>query len=71
VEATVDELIGQVAQKTGLPADRARTAVETVLGFLKGKLPAAIGSQLDQVVGGTPSGLGDVAGKALGGLMGK
>ena len=42
-----------------------------MLGFLKGKLPAAIGSQLDQVVGGSPSGLGDVAGKALGGLMEK
>lgn len=68
----MDELIGQVAQKTGLPADRAREAVEAVLGFLKSKLPPAVGSQLDQVAaGGAPTGLGDLAGKALGGLFGK
>jgi hypothetical protein len=67
----MEELIGQVAQKTGLPVDRARTAVETVLSFLKDKLPTALGSQIDQAVGaGNSSGLGDVA-KRLGGMIGK
>jgi len=67
----MEELIAQVSQKTGLPADRAQTAVETVLSFLKSKLPAAIGGQLDQAVGGAGvAGLGDAA-KGLGGLFGK
>lgn len=67
----MEELIGQVAQKTGLPLDRARTAVETVLAFLKGKLPTALGGQIDQAVsGGDSSGRGDVA-KGLGGMFGK
>lgn len=67
----MDELIGQVAKTTGLSADQARAAVETVLTFLKGKLPPAIGGQLDQALsGGLPAGLGDVA-KGLGGLFGK
>jgi hypothetical protein len=67
----MEELIKQVAEKTGFPADRAKTAVETVLTFLKSKLPGAIGSQIDQAVsGGNIAGLGDVT-KGLGGLLGK
>jgi hypothetical protein len=71
----MEELINQVSQKTGLPPDKARTAVETVLTFLKSKLPAGLGNQLDQLAsggsgGGTGDGLGDVA-KSVGGLFGK
>jgi hypothetical protein len=67
----MDELINQVSQRTGLSADKARTAVETVLTYVKGKLPAGVGSQLDQLVsGGGGDGLGDVA-KSVGGLFGK
>ena len=35
----MDELIKLVSQKTGLSAEMAKTAVETVVGFLKDKLP--------------------------------
>ena len=48
----MDELIKKVAERTGLGEDKARTAVDTVIGFLKEKLPAPIGGQIDNVVGG-------------------
>lgn len=69
----MDELINQVAQRTGLAPDKARAAVDTVLGFLKTRLPAPIASQLDAVVsgqGGPAGGLGGAA-DALGGMFGK
>lgn len=68
----MEEIIGQVAQKVGISADSARGAVETVIAFLKSKLPAAVGSQIDQAIGGgaAPANLGEAA-KGLGGLFGK
>ena len=68
----MDELIKLVSKKTGISEDIARTAVETVLGFLKERLPAPIAGQIDAVLGGG-GGLGqagEIAG-ALGGLFGK
>lgn len=66
----MEELVKQVAAKTGISEDQARTAVTTVLGFLKDKLPAPIAGQLDGVIsgGGSPAGggLGDLASKAGG-----
>lgn len=47
----MDELIKLVADKTGIPADTAKTAVTTVIGFLKDKLPAPLASQLDGLTG--------------------
>jgi hypothetical protein len=72
----VDELIKQVAERTGIGEDKARTAVETVLGFLKQRLPAPIAGQLDGALGagggegGALGGIADKAGDALGGLGG-
>lgn len=68
----MDELVKLVVQKTGLPEEQARMAVETVLGFLKQKLPAPIAGQIDGVLGsagGIPN-LGDLT-KGLGGLLGQ
>jgi len=68
----MDELIKQVTAKTGISEEQARTAVTTVIGFLKNKLPAPIAGQLDGVLGGEGSSaggeLGDLASKA-GGLF--
>lgn len=66
-----EELVRMVAQKTGLPEDKARMAAETVIGFLKERLPAPVASQLDSVAGGgaAGAGLGDMA-KGLGGKLG-
>jgi len=67
----MDELIQKVAEKTGLPADGARKAADAVVGFLKEKLPAGLGGQIDQLLaGGGSGGLGDLA-KKVGGLLGK
>jgi uncharacterized protein (DUF2267 family) len=66
----MDELINQVAQRTGLAPDKARTAVDTVLGFLKTRLPGPIASQLDSALSGkTAGGVADAA-KGLGDLFG-
>ncbi|HXE79259.1 MAG TPA: hypothetical protein VNK41_00775 [Vicinamibacterales bacterium] len=57
-----EELIRTVAQRTGLPEDKARSAAETVIGYLKDKLPASMAGQLDNAAGGgMTSGLGDMA----------
>lgn len=68
----MDELIRQVAERTGIGEDKARTAVDTVLGFLKERLPAPIAGQLDGVIGGGGGGgtAADQAGGMLGGLGG-
>lgn len=64
----MDELVQLVSQKTGLPQDRAKVAVETVMNFLKQKLPPTIAGQLDVVLAGgniqenITKGLGDLLG---------
>jgi len=64
----MDELVNLVAQKTGLAPDKARTAVDTVMGFLKTRLPAPLASQLDSFAGGTSGEMADAA-KGLGGMF--
>jgi hypothetical protein len=66
-ELNMDELIKLVAKKSGISNEQAKTAVETVIGFLKQKLPAPIAAQIDGVLGGS---MPDVS-KGLGGLLGK
>jgi nucleoid DNA-binding protein len=66
----MNELIQQVAQKAGLPEDKAKTAVDTVLNFLKNKLPANMSSQIDNVVSGDLAGM-EEATQSVGGLFGK
>ncbi len=63
----MDELVQLVSQKTGLSEEMSKVAIETVLNYLKGKLPVPIASQLDDVLAGKEG--GDMAGK-LGGLLG-
>ncbi len=69
----MDELIKQVSQKTGISEAQAKVAVETVLNFLKDKLPQPIAGRLDDIVAGAGDldldNLGDLA-KGLGGLFG-
>ena len=69
----MDELIKRITEKTGISEDQARTAITTVTGFLKEKLPAPIAGQIDNVIGGAGGAvvdkLGDVAGK-VGGMFG-
>jgi hypothetical protein len=68
----VDELIKLVSQKTGLSEEMARVAAETVVNYLKDKLPAPIAGQVDSVLSGSGMGgdLEDLA-RGLGGMLGK
>ncbi len=67
----MDELIKLIQQRTGIDEAQARGAAETVIGFLKERLPAPIAGQIDGVIeggeaGGPLGGLGD-----LGNLRGR
>ncbi|HET9604739.1 MAG TPA: hypothetical protein VFO96_10645 [Gemmatimonadales bacterium] len=65
----MDELISLVAQKTGLAPDTARTAVDTVLGFLRDRLPAPIASQLEGALSGKGTSIDEIT-KGISGMMG-
>jgi uncharacterized protein (DUF2267 family) len=62
----MEQLVKLVSERAGIPPEQARVAVETVLGFLKERLPAPIASQIDGVVGNTGGSSG-----GLGGLFGR
>jgi hypothetical protein len=66
----MDEMIKTVAEKVGIGEDKAKLAVETVIGMLKDKLPAPAQTALETVLGGTGS-AADAAKGALGGIAGK
>lgn len=73
----MDELVKQVAQRTGISEDKAQEAVNTVVGFLKARLPEPIAGQVDSILntaGGTIASAGDAiadkAGDILGGVLG-
>jgi hypothetical protein len=66
----MDTIVKLVMEKTGLGEAQARSAVETVLGYLKQQLPAPIAGQIDGLVGGASGGATDQAGELLGGLGG-
>ncbi len=69
----MDELIKQVTERTGISEQQARGAVDTVLGFLKNRLPEPLAGQLDGLVGGASGAAGGAAaaaGDVLGGLGG-
>ena len=71
----MEELIKQVTERTGISPEQAQTAVATVLGFLKTRLPEPLAGHLDGFLGGGAGGdalggLGGAAGSVLGGLGG-
>jgi hypothetical protein len=67
----MNELIQQIVEKTGIPADKAQQVLGVVSGFVKQKFPA-FGSQIDSVLGsgnsaddsaGSSSSLGNIGSK--------
>ncbi len=66
----MDELVKMVSKKTGISEALAKQAVEIVVNYLKGKLPAPVASQIDGILSGGTSQVADVA-KGLGGLLKK
>ncbi len=68
----MEELVREVTQKTGISEQQAKGAIDTVIGYLKGKLPGPVASQLDAVLAGGGSGgtAQDMLG-GMGGMLGK
>ena len=68
----MNELVQLVQQKTGLSQEMAEKVVNTVVGYLKTKLPEPMASGLDSLIGGGAgtSPAGD-AGNDAGGVMDK
>ncbi|MCC6865861.1 MAG: DUF2267 domain-containing protein [Ignavibacteria bacterium] len=61
----MEQLINLVTEKTGISQDQAKGAVDTVMGFLKDKIPG-IGGQLDGLLKGDVGSLADMAKDKLG-----
>jgi hypothetical protein len=73
----LDELVQRLSDKTGLPPDKAREAVNVLVSHLKEKLPEPLAKGLDSLLTGQPieggslmdkakaaaAGLGDILGK--------
>lgn len=64
----MDELIALVSKKAKIDEKSAKVAVNTVLDFIKDKLPEPYASQLDNIIEG---GQADEIISGLGGLLGK
>lgn len=58
----MEELIKQVSAKAGISEDQARSAVNTVVDFLKDRLPEPIAGQLENVMSGEGGGIGGTVG---------
>lgn len=54
----MDQVIQMVKERAGIDEAQARKATETVVGFLKDKLPDPMAGQIDKVVGGGGSDAG-------------
>jgi len=69
----MEELIKKVTQKVGISEAQAKSAVDTVVSFLKDKMPGGIGSQVESFLKGnlgSASGLMDGLKDKAGGLLG-
>jgi hypothetical protein len=66
------QLIEQISQRDGIPAEKAQAAADTVIGYLKEHLPGPVASQLDNAMSGDDSGGGGLAGAAgkVGSMLG-
>lgn len=68
----MDELVNLVVERTGISEEQAQGAVDTVLDYLKDKLPAPIAGQIDGLIGGEgASGSVEDITKGVGGLFGR
>lgn len=68
----MEQIVKLVQEKTGISEAQASTAVNTVVNFLKDKLPAGMRDQVDGFLKGG-IGTGGVSGMAdkIGGMFGK
>jgi uncharacterized protein (DUF2267 family) len=69
----MEELAQLVSAKAGITPEQARAAIETVLGFLKERLPEPIAAQVEALLMGGSGSVENVtnAVKGLSGLFGR
>lgn len=68
----MEELIKQVSAKAGISDDQARSAVNTVVDFIKTRLPEPIAGQIENAMTGEGGGIGGTVGdmaSKVGGLF--
>ena len=56
----MEELIKMVTSKVGISESQAKGAVDTVVSFLKDKMPGGIGSQVESFISGNTGSVGKV-----------
>ncbi|MBL7731173.1 MAG: hypothetical protein JNM88_08355 [Chitinophagaceae bacterium] len=56
----MEELIKTVSGKAGISEGQAKSAIDTVVSFLKDKLPGGIGGQVESFLSGNAGKVGDV-----------
>ena len=68
----MDNLIKRVSEKAGITEVQARSAVNTVVSFLKDKMPAGVGSQVETFLNADSAGkvVGNIK-ETVGGILGK
>jgi len=67
----MSELINQIVEKTGIPAEQAHQVLNVVAGFVKQKFPQ-FGGQIDSLLGTSSDASGDAgSGNILGDLGSK
>jgi hypothetical protein len=64
----MDELVKLIVKKTGIPAATAKVIAQLVIDYLKKKLPAPVGAQIDGFLNN--AGSVQAAEDMLGGLLG-
>ncbi|TAH39918.1 MAG: hypothetical protein EYC69_12490 [Bacteroidetes bacterium] len=70
----MDNIVKMVTEKAGISESQAKLAVDTVVSFLKDKMPAGVGSQVESFMKGGSGSFGDLAGglkDKVGGMFGK
>lgn len=60
----MNELIKRITDRVGINEDQARGAAQTVIEYLKQKLPSSMSSHLDSLLGSGESGGGNIAEEA-------
>ena len=67
----MEELVKAITDRTGLPADQARSAAQAAVDFIKAKLPESMQGYVDMALNsGMADDVANQAGNMLGGLFG-
>ena len=66
----MEQLIKMVSEKAGISETQASTALQTVVSYLKDKMPAGIGTQVVSFLKGGSAETSDIKEK-IGGMFGK